>query len=57
MGRRTLNDEDKIGIGWKIERRGKCHRTGFERAEKTVSQCGRFLLATLFCSVTALGQG
>jgi hypothetical protein len=23
-------------------------RTGFERAEKTVSQCGRFLLATLF---------
>jgi hypothetical protein len=32
-------------------------RTGFERAEKTVSQWGRFLLTTLvFAPVTALGQ-
>jgi len=31
--------------------------TGFERTERTVSQCGRFLLATLFLlPSTALGQ-
>jgi hypothetical protein len=32
-------------------------KTGFERAEKTVAQCGRFLLATLFLFPSlALGQ-
>jgi hypothetical protein len=39
---------------WKGE---SAMRTGFERAEKTVSQWGRFLLTTLvFAPVTALGQ-
>ena len=39
---------------WKGE---NAMKTGFERAEKTVEQCGRFLLATLFLFPSlALGQ-